>query len=321
MDYKKRVNQWEGVDEETVEDISGYMHREEILKGLEEEFRRGLIEVRKASKEGGKISKKERIFREICIPKRGQERWEEIRKSTIDHTPVTIFGPVLSAPEDRKDAYKISLKEEVIFFNCSNNHLITISERGSAKIFSISGQCHLKKVWEISNHLFVFLIRTGAIPHTVIDTLSIVLIQLYCKKIKDMEKVFQELLCFSRITKVKKAFFFNGYLCMVSAFGEMQIFDEALRDIPIEKNLKSIIKSILKEPVEKKEHINKMVKKELTINLKPITIKVLRKKVKMIYSKKSVYEEISFTNNEQVVYTDNILFLREKGCIHAIVLE
>lgn len=325
MMHKKGIEGWEEtLHEETADDISGYMHREEILKGLEEEFRKGLLEVRKANtreREKEKVSKKERIYREICIPKKGQNKWEEVRKLSISNTPVAVFGSILPPPEDRKDAFKINLKEDVIFFNSSNQHLITVSEKGNIKIFTISNKFHLKKVWEISNHLFAFLIRTKAVSHSVMDTLSVVLIQLYCKRIRDLEKVFQELLCFSKITKVKKAFFFNGYLCMVSSFGEMQIFDEALRDIPIEKNLKPIIKSILKEPVEKKEHVNKMVKKELTINLKPITIKVLKNKVKMIYSKKSVYEEISFTNNEQVVYSDNVLFLREKTCIHAIILE
>ncbi|KAI5190667.1 hypothetical protein NEMIN01_1132 [Nematocida minor] len=320
----KGAEEWkESVQMEALDDLSSNIQREEILKGLEEEFRKGLQEVRRHKKEKEESipeKKQDRIYSELYLVKKGSDKWESIRSATINNTPITLFNRALSPPENRKDAYKINLKEGVLFFNVSNDHLLVITETGVIKIFAIMNNCQLQKVWEISNHLFVFLIKTKSIPHSVADTLSIVLIQLYYKKVKEIEKVFEGLLSFCRISTIKKAFFFNGYLCMVSSFGEMQIFDETLREIPIGKNIKSIIKSILKEPAEKKEHINRMVKSEITITLRPIIIKILKDKVKMIYSKKSVYEEISFSKNEQVVYNDNILFLKEKTTIHAIIL-
>ncbi|EIJ94309.1 hypothetical protein NEPAR06_2134 [Nematocida parisii] len=322
MQIEKKPEEWtDAMSVDQLEDLSTCIHKEEILKGLEEEFRRGLNEVRKANKTKNTVSKEDRIYKDIYVLKKGRSAWEDIRSNSINNTPIITFGPILYPPENRKAAYKINLKEPIVFFNVSNGHLLSVSERGTIKIFGISQNCFLEKSWEIPNHLFGFLVRTNAIPLCVADTLSRVLIQLYCKKIKDMEKVFEELLCFSKAVLVKKAFFFNGYLCLVSSFGEMQIFDETLREIPIGKNLKPIIRSILREPSEKKEHVNAMVSGEKVINLKMITMKVSKKKVKMIYSKKSIYEEITFTKNEQVVYTDNILFLKEKSSIHAIILE
>ncbi|EHY66685.1 uncharacterized protein NESG_00775 [Nematocida ausubeli] len=311
----------EALSVDHLEDLSTYTQREEILKGLEEEFRRGLQEVRKANKTKTVLSKEDRMYKHIYIPKKGHDAWEELRSSTINNTPIIVFGQILPSPENRKAAYKIDLKEPTVFFNVLNGYLLSVTEKGSIKIFLIQNKCFLEKAWEISNHLFGFLVRTKAIPLSVIDTFSRVLLQLYYKKVKDLEKVFEELLCFSKVTHVKKAFFFNGYLCLVSSFGEMQIFDETLREIPIGKNLKPIIRSILKEPTKKKEHVNSMVTGETVINLKSITMKVSKKKIKMIYAKKSVYEEISFTQNEQVVYADNMLFLKEKNNIHAILLE
>ncbi|KAH9387321.1 uncharacterized protein NEMAJ01_2217 [Nematocida major] len=322
MHMKKEMEEWQDtIYSEHLDDLSVCSQREEILKGLEEEFRKGLQEVRKAKEKKSPASKQERIYSEIHIPRKGQSRWESIRGEHVKNVPITAPGMPCASPENRKDAYKINLKEPILFFNVCSRHLVSVTEKGVIKIFSILSSCQLEKVWEISHHLFGFLIRTKAIPHSVADTLSTVLLELYCKRVKDLEKVFQELLTFCKITTVKKAFFFNGYLCLVSSFGEMQIFDETLREIPIGKNLKPIIRSILKEPVEKKEHVNKMVRHEETVSLKSITVKVLRNKIKLIYSKKSVYEEIAFAKNEQVVYTDNMLFLKERESIHVILLE
>lgn len=102
----------------------------------------------------------------------------------------------------------------------------------------------------------------------------------------------------------------------------MQIFDESLRVIPLGKNLKQIVRSILKEPSDRKERYNLPVgSKEITLALSSITIKVSKSKVKMIYSKKSVYEEIHFNRIDLAVYTDGMILLRDSSILHIIMLQ
>ncbi|KAI5180523.1 hypothetical protein NEOKW01_0827 [Nematocida sp. AWRm80] len=309
--------------DQCINDLSESTHREDILKGLEEEFRKGILEVQKVTKMKSPGMKTDMLFNALFIPRKGHQKWETARRESIRNIPITKNTPAKEkVPEERSNAFKINLKENILFFNIVDTLLLVATESGTIKIYQIKHHCKLDKLWEMSNTLFMYLFKTGSISSSVADTLSQVLLLLFSKRIKNIEKVFEEFILFCRITTVKKAFFFNGYLCMISSFGEMQIFDESLREIPLGKNLKQIIHSILKEPTYKKERYNYFLQnKEITMPLTVITIKLSKDKIKLIYSKKSIYEEIYFSQIEQLVYTDNTLFLKEMNIIHVITFK
>lgn len=115
----------------------------------------------------------------------------------------------------------------------------------------------------------------------------------------------------------------NNYVLVVSLLGDLSVFDESLREIPLKGNAKRIIRSIRREKLPKQERVNAKItaKKEVVIPLEFLTIKVAPSKVKIVYAKKSIYEEINLTQNQQVVYADAVLFLRDHEAVHAIVLD
>lgn len=305
-----------------MEDLEGACKREEILWGLEEAFKRGMKEIRSGKAEKGTEKEKEELFRRIYIPRRGDKRWETERAAHIKELPL---APAQKKPlriEKRGPAFKVQLKEPIEYINSLNGHLLVVTEKGCIKIYKAESNWVLEKEWEMSGGLFTFLLREKRLSVSVADVLTQVLIMMHRKGVKEIEKVFQELILFTKASAVKKGAFINGYLCMVSAFKDMQIFDESLREIPLGTSTRGIIASILKDTRDKAERVNKPVKKEVCVSVGDITIHVLKNKIKMVYAKKTVYEEIKFKEILQVLYTDNILFLREgKSILHVIMLN
>ncbi|OAG29573.1 hypothetical protein NEDG_00706 [Nematocida displodere] len=305
-----------------LEDLSEYTQREEILKSLEEDFRRGLREVALARGTQPTAEQvEERIFSEVFLLRRGSGRWEGVRSAYIHSQPVITSGAEGFYPTERGLAFRVYLKEVIVYFNVCRSYLITLSEKGSLKIYGIGKECLLDKRWESSNSLFLFLFRSKSFTSSVADVLTTTLLLLYSKHIKEIEKVFEEFVIFSKASSATRAFFCNGYICFVYSFGDMGVFDESLREIPLGINSTQILSSILKEDSSFSERQNFLIRKEVTIHLDLVTIKVSPYRVKLIYAKKTIYEEIPFKKIDQAIYTEGCLFLREKSFIHIITLK
>ncbi|KAI5172875.1 hypothetical protein NEFER03_1891 [Nematocida sp. LUAm3] len=309
--------------EQFTDDLSETHKREEILKSLEEEFKKGLKELQGSKPLGKRAARKEDLFNQVYIPRRGQEKWENTRKEYIRNTPITVTEKVESNPEKRNKSYKIDLKEETKYFNVIDNHLLIATTKGVVKIYKILPECTLERTWEGRNTLFMFLIQSREIPFSVVDVYSSLLVLLHTKGIQEIEKVFQDFLLFTRISSIKRALFINGYLALISSHKQLHLFDEALMEIPLVGNTRKILSTIYKDQRAETDRVNRSLKekKEIKIPLKEITIKVSSSKVKLIYSKKSIYEEIHLSKTSQVIYTNGVLYLKGETCIHAITFS
>ncbi|KAI5187754.1 hypothetical protein NEHOM01_2345 [Nematocida homosporus] len=302
-----------------LESFSADGQRAEILVHLEAEFKRGLAELRDA-----RLAPKARIDKlqaEMHLQRRGQVRWETIRNKDIGTRAILQDRPTPTHYEQRGPAYKINLKEELIYINVQNNHLLGVTAKNTLKLFTISATYTLDKIWEAPGALFVFLLRTGELSFSVLDVLSRVLILLCTKKVPNTAEVFQEFVLFTRATTSTKAFFLGGYLCLAGHFHDLRIFDESLREIPLGPQRKPILASIQKQVQTNECRINSTTQKERTLNLGEITLKIRSATIQVIYAKKSVYEEIHLGKNEQIVFADGVLFLKNPKHIHVLVFK
>lgn len=297
----------------------------QILTGLQEEFEKGLEAVASARKNTVTLlGKKMLLKKEIHIPSKGQSKWEEIRRASIKNIPITSMTvPASQSPDRRSRAYKIHLKEEIVYFNVCGGYMLVITKKRSLKIYTVLPECKLRKKWESANTLFVFLLESSMLSDSAADTLSLLLILMLRKNIENLERVFESFLLFIRARGARRMFFWNNYVFVVSQLGDLSVFDESLREIPVKGNARCIIRSIRKEKLPKQERLNAKItaKKEVIIPLEFLTIKVSPSKIKIVYAKKSIYEEINLTQNQQVVYSDAMLFLRDQETVHAIILD
>jgi len=315
-----------GEERACVEDLVTHHRREEILKGLEEEFKKGLREVRKTKNErSSEEEREERVFRSAHVAGKGQERWESVRKKSIGERVVAKIereddGEVRKERrgERRRIFYKIDLKEEIAYLNVDGDLALVISGRGSVKIYKMGEEWNLKKEWECTNSLFGFLFRSGSIKASVADVLGRVLLMMYRGRVSGIEGVFQEFVFFSRACYAEKGKFVNGYVFLLFPFGDVAVFDESLREIPLGVCRRRILRSIGKERVEESRRRSFFVRREKEIALSGVTVKISKKTVKMIYPKRSIYEEAQFSGIEQVLCVKNILFLKEGRVINVL---
>lgn len=321
---------------ECMENLSELNKRDEMIKSLEEEFKRGVAEIAghpQSIAQGGPEdspsrtmkSRVEHLREKIHVRRRGEDRWEGARSRILGNR--VIFDHrrrmLVSRAEDASEGIKIHVKDNVLYFNILDNCLLIVTERGKIKIFAVGSNFHLEGKWETYNNLFIFLMRSGQLEEGVLDSLSRLMILLFLRRIADIEGIFQAFLVFIQALTVKKILFVNGFVVVKDHLGDLQVFDESLRHIPLGINKARVMSSIAAEASPSPgARFNRAVgSSPVTLRLQDMRVRVSKTSVKITYNHKQLYEVIRFPGIEQFVCVDRLLFLKRKDVINVVFLK
>jgi hypothetical protein len=303
------------------ESFPGTDKREVMIRTLEEEFRRGVSEIMSTRVQGG--SREEEIRAKLYMKREGAERWEEARKRVIGNRTVVKDIPKEVEAWGIEGGLRIDLKEPVDYFNFFDNTLLTFTSGGKIKVFSVGRKFELEKKWESHDGLFIFLLRGGLLEGRVLDALAILFIVLVNKSPSEAEFLFQEFLLFIQPLSLKKIWFSNKFVMMKSHHGDMHLFDESLREVPLGISREAIVSSVLASctPPETGLQRNRALRKRHILRLKSMDITVTRTGVEIVHKKKDLYETVKFPQIEQFVYTEGVLFLKDRSRLNLICFK
>jgi len=299
-----------------------------MLQRLEDEFKIGIQQVKKAKEEIGIAKYKiDKIMHIVHVPQRGHDKWEQIRSECIGDIACTHYTPhntpvhTEGTHSKEKKGYKIDLKEGATYFHIVDRHMIVITDKGVCKIYKIGTAYTLTLVWECAHSLYLYLYRTNALSASVMQVLSSILVMLYRKKVRSIDRVYQQFVLFVRAHTAKHAYFVNGYVCFVYPFGDMLLFDESLREILLGANKARIMNSVINDKAECASTINEYVKKHTEVHIHGATVRVTKEHIRITYPNKSIYEEIHVKNIVQIVCCNGVLYGMDGTFVHVILVD